>query len=124
MGDFNDEPRDQSLKCVLGAIDPEERDGKEALINLMFPLSRKGKGTHFRVNNLTEATVLDQIIVSKAVYNGENQLKIKGNRARIYRNDFLISQEHGRPLRTYQGLKYIGGYSDHLPVYIDLQILD
>jgi hypothetical protein len=27
-----------------------------------------------------------------------------------------------RPFRTYIGFKYHGGYSDHLPVWIDLSI--
>jgi hypothetical protein len=25
-----------------------------------------------------------------------------------------------KPFRTYEGFKYAGGYSDHLPVYVDL----
>jgi hypothetical protein len=124
MGDFNDEPGDQSLKVILEACDPGDCDKSFFLYNLMYPYYKKGEGTHYRVNNFTEASVLDQIIVSKAVYFGENGIKLKNRQAIIYKNVFLFDKKNGRPLRTYQGLKYLGGYSDHLPVYIDIQIIN
>jgi hypothetical protein len=124
MGDFNDEPRDQSLEQILGAGDPDEVNSSCLLLNLMYPHHKKGKGTYFRVNNFTEASVLDQIIVSKAIFYGENRIKIKDGQAIIYQNEFLINKKSGRPLRTFQGLKYLGGYSDHLPVFTDIQIIN
>jgi hypothetical protein len=123
MGDFNDEPGDQSLKNVLCAEDPETIYDGIKLINLMYPHFKKGRGTHFRVNNFTEAAVLDQIIVSRAIYFGENYLKIQNGQANIYLNEFLVDKKNGKPLRTFQGLKYLGGFSDHLPVYTDIQII-
>jgi hypothetical protein len=124
MGDFNDEPVDSSLKLVLEAGDPGDHKNVYSLYNLMYPYYRKGEGTHFRINNFAEASVLDQIIVSKAIYFGENGIKLKNNKAIIYKNEFIVDKKNGRPLRTYQGLKYLGGFSDHLPVYTDIQIIN
>jgi len=123
MGDFNDEPINSSLTKILNAGDPEENEDSSSLINLMYPLYKKGSGTYFRVNNITEASVLDQIIVSSSMLYGENGLKLQEEVAHIYKNEFLIDKKNGRPLRTYQGLKYLGGFSDHLPVYADFQIV-
>jgi len=124
MGDFNDEPQDRSLEQILGAGDPDKVNSSNLLFNLMYPYHKKGKGTHFRVNNFTEAAVLDQIIVSKAIFYGENRIKLKDGQAIIYQNEFLLSKKNGRPFRTFQGLKYLGGYSDHLPVFTDIQIIN
>lgn len=123
MGDFNDEPNNYSLREILKAGDPDEQKDSSLLINLMYPLFKKGSGTYFRVNNIVEASVLDQIIVSSSVLYGDNGLKLEEAQANIYQNEFLMDKKNGRPLRTYQGLKYIGGFSDHLPVYVDFQIL-
>ena len=41
----------------------------------------------------------------------------------IYKPARLLSTEEkyrGEPLRTYGGKKYLGGFSDHLPVYLTL----
>lgn len=124
MGDFNDEPYDRSLNQVLGAGDPDIMIDTLKLFNLMCPHYKKGYGTHFRVNNFTEAAVLDQIIVSKTIYYGENRIRLRNGQAFIYQNENLLDKKNGRPLRTFQGLKYLGGYSDHLPVYADIQIMN
>ena len=43
--------------------------------------------------------------------------------AYIFRRDYLLRQtpkHRGEPLRTFSGNNYLGGYSDHLPVYLYL----
>jgi predicted extracellular nuclease len=123
MGDFNDEPINRSIKEILKAGDPDEKNDSSLLVNLMYPLYKRGQGTHYRVNNITEASVLDQIIVTSSMLYEKNEMKLEGGTGHIYRNEFLMDKKNGRPLRTYQGLKYIGGFSDHLPVYADFQIV-
>ena len=122
MGDLNDEPLDVAVRKVLKSAGPESLDSGHYLVNLMFPMQKKGLGTHYRVNTITEAAVLDQILVSTSIFKGENGIKLFDDQAHIYRNVFLINKKNGRPLRTYQGLKYLGGFSDHLPVYTDFLI--
>lgn len=123
MGDFNDEPQDRSLKKILGACDKEKPDSTCRLFNLMFDNKRKGEGSHFRKNNFYESSLFDQFIVSRSVLLGINGLSVKNNVV-IFRQPFLLNEKNGMPLRTFQGLKYLGGFSDHLPVIMELQISD
>jgi endonuclease/exonuclease/phosphatase family metal-dependent hydrolase len=123
MGDFNDEPGNCSIKEILKAGDPEEQNDSSVLVNLMYPLFKRGLGTHYRVNNISEASVLDQIIVSSSMLYEKNEMRLEGDKGHIYQKEFLMDKKNGRPLRTYQGLKYLGGFSDHLPVYADFQIV-
>ncbi len=124
LGDFNDEPHDYSIYEVLGAKDPDSYLGNPDLFNLMFKSLKSGDGTHFRKNNFYEASVLDQIMVSDPLYKGNNGLRICLQNSLIYKKDFLLDEKNGRPLRTYLGLKYLGGFSDHLPIYADIQIVN
>jgi hypothetical protein len=43
----------------------------------------------------------------------------------IFNAPFLLQDDEAwfgkKPFRTYYGAKYIGGFSDHLPVYLDLK---
>jgi len=45
---------------------------------------------------------------------------------KIFRPDFLLQKDPKypgfTPFSTYRGYKYQGGYSDHLPVLIDIKI--
>jgi hypothetical protein len=44
----------------------------------------------------------------------------------IFEEDFLLEDDEKffgkKPFRTYVGMKYAGGFSDHLPVYVDLYL--
>ena len=123
MGDFNDEPDNRSLREVLQAGDyKEEAENGNFLFNLMFEQYKSGYGTHYRKNNFIESSVLDQFIVSKSIIDGSNGLKSVSGIGDIYRREFLINEKNGMPLRTFQGLKYLGGISDHFPVFIDLYL--
>jgi hypothetical protein len=52
----------------------------------------------------------------------EGNLSIVPNSGKINSFDFLMEDYKGKkqPKRTFVGEKYLGGYSDHLPVSIDL----
>ena len=54
----------------------------------------------------------------------ENPIQVKNNEAHIFKADFLLEDDdryYGKkPYRTNVGPRYIGGFSDHLPIYIDL----
>jgi hypothetical protein len=53
-------------------------------------------------------------------------VKIENNEAHIFKADFLTEKDEKyggiRPFRTNLGPRYIGGFSDHFPIYIDLII--
>ena len=151
MGDFNDTPLSPSIKDVIGAVSPEESILKKAflqkeitetsvtippketiftkvvspitttpskLYNMMLPkIDETDTGTH---KNQSEWALLDHIIIS------ENLLD-KASEATIFKPDFLLTSDQRwlgiKPFRTYHGMKYQGGYSDHLPVFIDLNFI-
>ena len=119
MGDFNDEPIDESLAIHLEAAPFNEQGGK-SLINLSTQL--KNGGTH---KYQGQWGVLDQIIVSRSLIEESNSTSIPPNQDLVYKADFLIEDDAThlgkKPNRTFVGFKYNGGYSDHLPIYIDLQ---
>ncbi len=120
LGDFNDYPNDKSLEEILRAkASGFAREGD--LINLLYDDHEDDKGTAVYNNDWG---VLDQIIVSQSVYDHSAGFGIEGRDAFILKDrDLLYTYPDGRqkPNATYGGLKYYGGYSDHLPVYIVLK---
>jgi predicted extracellular nuclease len=119
MGDFNDEPTDSSINKVINAGDP---DGKEVktMFNLMYPLKNKGLGSY---KYRDDWNMLDQIIVNDNLYEGNNCLQYTKESAGIFAEDWMKQTEPkylGSPLRTFGGKKYLAGYSDHFPVYINI----
>ena len=89
----------------------------------MFPLHREGKGTH---KHAGDWGVLDQIIVSGNLLNENSNFHTRMEDVHIFDADFLLADDlkylGKQPFRTYIGMKYNGGFSDHLPVYLDFFI--
>lgn len=116
MGDFNDEPIDSSIAKVLGAS-PILESEKPYCFNLMGPLKAGGDGSHY-YNNTPH--MLDQIIVTPTLLKENTPMRVKKGSASVYRPIWMQESNpkyKGNPLRTYVGAKYLGGYSDHFPVY-------
>lgn len=123
MGDFNDEPADRSLTEGLGALTSEGNEPGQ-LYNLMAPLKRISSfGSH---KYQGQWTILDQFAVSGTLMNDRNGYFTRYGAARILMEDFLLEEDEIysgiRPFRTYNGFVYTGGFSDHLPVILDLNI--
>jgi len=124
MGDFNDEPNDESITKVLMARGDSTHLEKTDLYNMMTGYANRWRnGT----NKFRESwSVIDQIIVSSPLLHGENGLYTYANSAHIFDAPFLLMEDKTyfglKPFRTYMGPKYEGGYSDHLPVYIDVYV--
>lgn len=111
MGDFNDDPDSASIQKLM-----EET----SLYNPMDKLRSPGRGS---ASYRRSWSLFDQIIVSHNFFNYE-----KGTHSFAHANIFddnLLTEWKGKykgaPYRTYVGRKYIGGYSDHFPVYIQLK---
>ena len=117
MGDFNDEPSDQSVAETLKAIPVNSTIEAKQLYNLSFTDYRFRKGTLVYKEIDHTWFLFDQIIVSGAVIKGPGLLT-KGKKSTIFKTEWLLKND--RPFRTYQGPVYRGGFSDHLPVFIDL----
>ncbi len=71
-------------------------------------------------------SIIDQFIVSGNMLDRHCWLKASEEGGRIYRESFLLEKDETnlgfRLNRTYVGPVYHGGFSDHLPVYLDLII--
>ena len=121
MGDLNDCPTDPSVYDVLRARHPSEM-GEGCLVNLFGKTD--GLGFEGTLKHQADWQIFDQIIVTPAVVEDRVGLHYQEGSARIFHADFLFEDDetyHGKKLfRTYIGPKYFGGFSDHLPVYIDL----
>jgi len=124
MGDFNDEPTDESITKVLKARSDSTQLSPADLFNMMYRLSGNWQSgsNKFRQN----WSVIDQIIVSSALLNSRTGLSANACGAHIYDAPFLLMEDKTyfgvRPFRTYLGPRYLGGFSDHLPVYFDIYL--
>jgi len=117
MGDFNDEPNDNSLTQALGVnMDSDEKD-HGYLFSLSASDFRSGKGTLVYKEIDNTWFLFDQMIVSSSLIEGDGVSCPTENS--IFMEDWLLKK--GKPYRTYQGPVYLGGFSDHLPIFIDLQ---
>ncbi len=69
---------------------------------------------------------LDHILVSASLLRDTLGLRCVEARSKVQALPFLLEEDatHGgkRPFRTWQGPIYRGGYSDHLPVSLDLEV--
>ena len=123
MGDFNDEPENESIHTVLNAQADSTFQDSTQLFNLMSFINGNN-GTHKYQGNWG---VLDQFMVNQNLYEGHSKLKVISGPL-IFKAPFLFTKETKypgiKPYRTYIGFKYSGGYSDHLPIFIDLQLLN
>ena len=123
MGDFNDYPDNKSMSEILQAKLPKEDEIKP---NLLYNLTKRLEenpniGTH---KHQAEWGILDQIIVSGALLIDEKGITTTPFSANIFSPDFLLENDekylYKKPFRTYVGFKYNNGFSDHLPIYLDL----
>lgn len=108
MGDLNDYPNNRTSQMIAELLKP-----------MIVEESGKHGGSH---NYRGEWNVLDHMMVSKAFL--KKKTKVKKRTAQIYTPEFLLTTYKGNivPKRMYGGRKYLGGYSDHLPIVIEVKM--
>ena len=129
MGDFNDYPCNKSVQKILRAgVPPIEADSSDtrALYHLLARKSIANK--HFGSYKYQgEWGLLDHIILSGNLLITDSPLSTAEAKAGIFSAPFLLTEDKkygdSQPFRTYYGMKYQAGYSDHLPVWILIGIL-
>jgi hypothetical protein len=113
MGDFNDNPSDKSVTYLCSG------KYKYPLQQNLVDLMRLQESKH----EFSLSDVFDQFIVSKNLMTSENSYYLCNSRAYIYKPLWLL-YDHAKygliPNRTYAAGHWVGGYSDHLPVYMDI----
>ena len=122
MGDFNDYPDNNSIVKTLKATDLPENLNKilpQNLYNLAYKIHAEGKIGSYRHEN--EWGMLDQIIVSGALLDNTLKTKVLHSTFQVFSPNWLLQEDKNfgvRPFRTYIGMKFNGGFSDHLPVLV------
>lgn len=113
MGDFNDTPVDISISKNLGATSCITSNGFlcNAACWYTSPGTYKFKG---------DWSVFDQFILSRPLLKA-----FPRTISNVFNEPFLLEDDDVfggvKPFKTYNGMKYLGGFSDHLPVMLRLR---
>jgi predicted extracellular nuclease len=122
MGDFNDEPGDPSLMAVTDENCYPSAGCLPGMSNLMpvqdmFPVS----GT---IKHEGHWYFFDQLIVSGNLLEGKSGLGICQKKAAVLSAAFLLETDNShlgvKPFRSFLGPADHHGFSDHLPVMLDI----
>nr|WP_313790407.1 endonuclease [Allomuricauda ochracea] len=111
IGDFNDDPNSESIERLMSSgwfINPMQK--------LLSPVSGSA-------NYKGKWSLFDQILVSHTFLNHQKGTH-RFEAAQVFAPQFLKEwrgKYKGNPFRTFAGRKYLGGYSDHFPVYVVLE---
>ncbi len=122
MGDFNDSPTDSSMRYYLHAVLDTAEAGEGTWMNLMYPyVGKNGVGTH-KYQRMW--SVLDQFVVAPSMLQEQASYHVAGPVC-IFAMPFMLVEDEKylgkKPYRTFVGRKYQGGFSDHLPIMLDLK---
>lgn len=129
MGDFNDYYNNRSVSEVVAAqpVTTLKAD-KQQLYHLLAAKEKalKDYGSYRyqgRWNSLDHLIVNGRLLRQKGSFHilpSDDDYLVKAD---VFSADFLLEDDDrygGKlPFRTYSGMKYKGGYSDHLPIYAD-----
>jgi len=119
MGDFNDNPTNESVAENLNAKADKDDLKKNELYNPMAELFQKGVGSGAYRDKWF---LFDMVILSQGLL-GDPKEGYSFYKAHIYNKPFL-KQKKGRfkgyPYRSFVGDTWMGGYSDHFPAYVYL----
>lgn len=117
MGDLNDDPMNPSVKEHLRAKGNRDKLEEGDMFNPMYDLYREGIGS---LAYRDSWNLFDQIVISQGLL-GDNYKYYTFYKAKVFNKNFLVQKDGpyaGYPWRTFAGGVYLGGYSDHFPVYV------
>ncbi|MGY5351769.1 endonuclease/exonuclease/phosphatase family protein [Wenyingzhuangia sp. IMCC45533] len=121
MGDFNDNPNNKSLKKILGTQKTKKQTLSKELFNPFEKMFKQGNHT---LTYKSDLFLFDQIIINYSFVNQQNNYDtFKIYKAGIHNPNYMTLQTgkyKGSPKRSFSRGTYLGGYSDHYPVYIYL----
>jgi predicted extracellular nuclease len=124
MGDFNDYPNNRSINTVLAAQPLNQKTlMNDQLYNLTYELHQRGDIGSYKHDG--QWGMLDQFIVSGSWLKRAKQSYIDANSVTVFAPEWLLEEAKPlgkQPARTYVGMKFNGGYSDHLPIFLDITL--
>lgn len=110
-GDFNENPNTEIMKKLT-----LDKEFNKILINPYENMIIFEKYSTYHHNF---GMVFDQILLSDTFFKENTEIQFKN--ADIFNRDILINKDGKnklKPYRTYVGTRYLGGYSDHFPVFV------
>jgi len=113
-GDFNENPDDENLVRVL--FDDSQQKVLENPFQDLYS-TKNYSAFHYK-----SGLLFDQIMLSRSFFDNNQSLSFYD--AKIFKPEKLRSRNkmfNERPFRTYAGTRYLGGYSDHFPVFVVLK---
>ncbi|MBE6287900.1 MAG: endonuclease [Mediterranea massiliensis] len=125
MGDLNAPPTNRSIQEGLKAHLTTSTIVPHRLYQLLAQKTKKKDFGSYKYQGIWE--LIDHIIVSGSLLQKDAPLSTSEENADIGLWPFLLNDDKryggNQPFRTYQGMKYQGGYSDHLPIWAEFQLL-
>lgn len=129
MGDFNDYPNNKSIQEVLAVHTPPKDSNLVQPHSLYHLLARRCKTEkHFGSYKYQgEWGLLDHIIVSGTLLQPSATFYTNEEKANVFKMPFVLNEDNkyggDQPFRTYYGMKYQSGFSDHLPVWAEFTVI-
>jgi predicted extracellular nuclease len=121
MGDLNDYSRNKSITDILSVVAPSLHPEKDKLYHLLAQKAKEANNGSYKYQG--KWGLLDHLIVSGSLLVPERGFFTDESKANVAYLPFLLVKDDKnggmQPFRTYNGMKYQGGFSDHLPVYVD-----
>jgi len=115
MGDFNDTPTAENIRLILKTKPTKEETGIDDFFNPMVGLMsyKRGSLVHHK-----QWMLFDQMLFSYGFLTQKTAIEIV--KTDIFDESFLtvgVGKLRNFPARSFVGSKYLGGYSDHFPIY-------
>lgn len=121
MGDFNDYSDNKSIATVWNASRSSSSPYEERGFYDLF--SDKSGGTY---KYKGEWGMIDHVLVNGRLLCPTSSVRTAFHKAAVFAPSYLLvaDDKYGgeQPFKTYHGMKYQGGFSDHLPLIVDLLI--
>ena len=114
LGDFNENPYAENINFLL------YHDGLDKLLENPF-INLYGQ-RKFSTFYQKQGLLFDQIILSEYFYVQNSKLKF--TKADVFAHENIKIRDgkyQGKPFRTYAGTRYLGGYSDHIHVWVEFE---
>jgi hypothetical protein len=121
MGDLNDDPTNESITKILGAVGDLKQVKGNKMYNPFLDFYRNGIGT---LAFQDAWGLFDQIILSPGFVVKGRGAGMKYDHARVFNESFLIEkfgQYKGYPKRSFVGSTWNDGFSDHFPSIVYLK---
>ena len=117
MGDFNDDPSDNSCAVVFEAARSQKTTPQGGYFNATWPLFAKGVGS---LCYQDKWCLYDQQIISDNFLTRDTKdyTQLRYWKTEVFNRPFMTTpagKRKGYPLRTFDGTTFQNGFSDHFP---------